>query len=84
MLEEKLSQTRIMRHDFREHLKVLETYIQTDIRSAIDYLKSIKIRNEEIGVINYTTNKVLNILLSEKQKRYVQKKEITLKYIRQM
>ena len=78
MLEEKLSQTRIMRHDFREHLKVLETYIQTDIRSAIDYLKSIKIRNEEIGVINYTTNKVLNILLSEKQKICTEK-EITLK-----
>lgn len=67
-----------MRHDFREHLKVLETYIQTDIRSAIDYLKSIKIRNEEIGVINYTTNKVLNILLSEKQKICTEK-EITLK-----
>lgn len=68
MLEEKLSQTSIMRHDFREHLKVLETYIQTDRRSAIDYLKSIEIRNEEIGVLNYTTSQVLNILLSEKQK----------------
>ena len=48
MLEEKLSQTRIMRHGFPNIFKVLETYIQTDIRSAIDYLKSIKIRNEEI------------------------------------
>ena len=67
MLEEKLSQTRIMRHDFREHLKW---------RNRNE--KSVKIRNEEIGVINYTTNKVLNILLSEKQKICTEK-EITLK-----
>lgn len=78
MLEEKLSQARIMKHDFREHLNVLGKYIQTDKLSAMDYLKSIEIKNEEIGIVNYTKNKVLNILLSEKQKSCVEK-GITLK-----
>lgn len=78
MLEEKLSQARIMKHDFREHLSVLGKYIQTDNNSAMDYLKSIEIKNEEIGIVNYTKNKVLNILLSEKQKKCAEK-NITLK-----
>ena len=66
MLEEKLSQTRIMRHDFREHLKVLETYIQTDIRSAIDYLKSIKIRNpnEQSNEYIYGMNMLFNVCVN--------------------
>lgn len=73
MLEEKLSQARIMRHDFREHLSILEKYMQTDNNSAMDYLQSIEIKNEEIGIVNYTKNKVLNILFSEKQKKCTEK-----------
>lgn len=73
MLEDKLQQTKVMSHDFKEHLRVLETYINSDNSSAIDYLKSINIQNDEISILNYTNNKVLNILLSEKQKICINK-----------
>lgn len=78
MLEDKLQQTKLMRHDFKEHLRILETYINSDNGNAIDYLKSIKLKNDEIEILNYTNNKVLNILLSEKQK-ICASKEIDLK-----
>lgn len=68
MLEDKLRQTDILRHDFKEHLRILEAYIGSDNKSAMDYLKSIQLKSEEIGITNYTDNRVLNILLSEKQK----------------
>ncbi len=73
MLEDKLSQTKIMRHDFKEHLKVLEAYIGNDNKSAMDYLRSIELKNEEISITNYTGNKVLNVLFSEKQKLCISK-----------
>lgn len=73
MLEEKLSQAKIMRHDFKEHLEVLKQYIGSDNTNAKEYLKSIEIKNEEINIVNYTNNKVLNILLSEKHKICVNK-----------
>ena len=38
-----------------------------------DYIKSINIYNDEISIINYTKNKVLNILFSEKQKICINK-----------
>ena len=68
MLEEKLSNTQIMRHDFKEHLRILEAYIEDDHSRAISYLKSIDMINDEISVLKYADSKILNILLSEKQK----------------
>ena len=62
-----------MRHDFREHLKILEAYIGSDSESALKYLKSIEISNESVNVINYTISKVFNIMLSEKQKVCINK-----------
>lgn len=73
MLTEKLSQANIMRHDFKEHLRILEAYINSDDIKARDYIKSINIYNDEISIINYTKNKVLNILFSEKQKICINK-----------
>ncbi len=73
MLEDKLDQAKIMRHDFREHLKILEAYIGSDSESALKYLKSIEISNESVNVINYTSSKVFNIMLSEKQKVCINK-----------
>lgn len=73
MLEDRLAQTKIMRHDFREHLKILEAYIGSDNEDALKYLKSIEISNDSVNVINYTGSKVLNVLLSEKQKACINK-----------
>lgn len=78
MLEDKLRQTRIMRHDFKEHLNILGSYINSDNERAMEYLKSIEIQNEEINIFNYTSSRVLNVLLSEKQKICI-KEGISLK-----
>ncbi len=73
MLEDKLAQTKVLRHDFKEHLKVLAAYIGDNNENALDYLKSIDIKNDEISIVNYTHSKILNILFSEKQKICIEK-----------
>lgn len=78
MLEDKLRQTKVMRHDFKEHLNILASYINSDNNRAMEYLKSIEIKNEEINIFNYTNNRVLNVLLSEKQKSCINE-DISLK-----
>lgn len=66
MLEEKLQKTRIMRHDFNEHLNILGAYVK-DNKDALNYLKSIKIESDEVSVACCTSKRVLNLLLSQKQ-----------------
>lgn len=68
MIEDKIEETRIMRHDFKEHLNILESYIDNGNSAAKEYLKSIELKSDAAGIINYANNTVLNIILSKKHK----------------
>lgn len=78
MIEDKIEETRIMRHDFKEHLNILESYIDNGNSAAKEYLKSIELKSDAAGIINYANNTVLNIILSKKHKLCA-KKGIILK-----
>lgn len=68
MLKEANQQASILNHDFKEHISVLSSLIDSDNETAQEYLKSIcgKISHPEF--VKYSNNKILNILLSKKKK----------------
>lgn len=68
LLSEKYENTRIMRHDFNKQLKVLKELIDTDNKSAHKYMRQLEQTQRELNYAQYTDNKILNILLSQKIK----------------
>lgn len=63
-LNEKYEHSRIMNHDFREHLNVLKTLISEDIQRAQEYVGKIEKECEENGIkLNITsTNPKLDFI----------------------
>lgn len=68
MLNEKYEHSRIMNHDFREHLNVLKTLISEDIQKAQEYVGKIEKECEDSKIEKYSDNNILNILLIRKKK----------------
>jgi hypothetical protein len=68
LLYEKYESTKIMRHDFHKQLDVLKTLISTDNVQANEYMRQIGFAQRELDYAQYTDNKILNILLSQKVK----------------
>ena len=66
LLYDKYEQTRIMRHNMKAQLNVLTTLVKTDHERALKYIEEIQTVNNETGFIEYTDNKILNILLMQK------------------
>ena len=67
-LNEKYEHSRIMNHDFREHLNVLKTLISEDIQKAQEYVGTVEQACLDSKVEIYSDNKILNILLIRKKK----------------
>ena len=67
-LNEKYEHSRIMNHDFREHLNVLKTLISEDIQKAQEYVEKIEKECEDSKIEKYSDNNILNILLIRKKK----------------
>lgn len=67
-LNEKYEHSRIMNHDFREHLNVLKTLISEDIQKAQEYVGKIEKECEDSKIEKYSDNNILNILLIRKKK----------------
>lgn len=68
LLAEKYESTRIMRHDFHKHINVLKDLIAEDNTEAKKYIQQIQFSQNELNYSQYTDNKILNILLSQKVK----------------
>ncbi len=66
LINEKNEQMRMFHHDFKEHMDVLESLINIDESQSGDYIKSIREAEEEYRVVEYTDNKILNVLLTKK------------------
>lgn len=67
-LNEKYEHSRIMNHDFREHLNILKTLISEDIEKAQEYVGAIEKECTDSKIERYSDNNILNILLIRKKK----------------
>lgn len=67
-IKEKYEHSRIMNHDFREHLNILKTLISEDIQKAQEYVGTVEKECEDSKIEKYSDNDILNILLIRKKK----------------
>lgn len=79
-LNEKYEHSRIMNHDFREHLNILKTLISEDIQKAQEYVGAIEKECVDSKIERYSDNNILNILLIRKKKE-CEKKGIKMNII---
>lgn len=68
-IKEKYEHSRIMNHDFREHLNILKTLISEDIQKAQEYVGTVEKECEDSKIEKYSDNNILNILLIRKKKK---------------
>lgn len=67
LLKEKHEQSRIFHHDFKEHMNTLCALIGENNEDAKAYIHSISQEESDMQLIEYSDNKILNILLSKKK-----------------
>ncbi len=58
------SELAIMRHDEIHHLRTLTTYLNVDTQKAKEYLHSLSDDLEKISTVRFSTNKLINSILS--------------------
>lgn len=68
LLSEKYEQTCIMRHDFKKQINSIKQLAAVDSVNTQKYLDDMNYALKELNFIQYTDNKILNILLSQKTK----------------
>jgi hypothetical protein len=67
LLKNNYEQTRIMHHDFKEHMRVLSSLLGSDNEKAKCYISSICKETGSTEFTEYSDNRILNILLSRKK-----------------
>ena len=67
LLKERDEELRIFRHDFKAHINALNSLISDDNQEAKSYIASMAHEESRSRYTEYTDNKILNILLSEKK-----------------
>lgn len=68
LIKEKYDELRIMVHDFNKYCANIEAMLSTDQTEALSLIHKIEDKNKEFLLVEYTNNKALNILLSQKMK----------------
>lgn len=66
LMKEKYEDLRIMAHDFDKYCNNIEALLASDQEEVLTQLQQIKNRNKELLLVEYTNNKALNLLLSQK------------------
>lgn len=66
LIKEKYDELRIMVHDFNNYCSLIEGEISESSPEALSVINKIRNRNKEFLLVEYTENKALNILLSQK------------------
>lgn len=77
LMYEKYEKTRILRHDLKEQISTLKSLIASDNSEALKFADKLSRIGHELDFIEYTDNKVLNILLDRKV-RECNEKDINL------
>ena len=62
MLKENNQQASILNHDFKEHIGALSSLIGADNETAQEYIKSICGKFSQPKFIEYSDNKILNVV----------------------
>ena len=66
LIKEKYEALRIVAHDFNKYCNNIEALLTVDQGEALAQLQKIKNKNKELLLVEYTNNKALNLLLSQK------------------
>lgn len=67
MLKEAQQQTALLNHDFKEHIDALSSLIGADNKAAQEYIRSMSVESSKSQFVEYSDNKILNVLLSKKK-----------------
>lgn len=65
LLKEKYQRMKIFHHDFREHINTINSLIDSDNEQARQYIQSFCDEEESTYFVDYSDNKILNVLLSK-------------------
>ena len=65
-VEQKYQSTRKMVHDMRNHLQAIEALKEQDEAKAIGYVRDMHQMLDSMGIVNFTNNRILNIILNDK------------------
>lgn len=68
LIKDKYDELKIMVHDFNKYCANIEAMLSADQTEALSLIHKIKDKNKEFLLVEYTNNKALNILLSQKMK----------------
>lgn len=66
LIKEKYEDLRIIAHDFNKYCNNIEALLTVDQNEALTQLQHIKNKNKDLLLVEYTNNKALNLLLSQK------------------
>ncbi len=66
LMLDKYEKTRILRHDLKEQIGVMKELIGRDNKAASEYADKLAYIGRELDFVEYTDNKVLNVLLDRK------------------
>ncbi len=73
MLKEKYDDMRIFRHDFKIHMNAVKLLIESENAKAKDYINSICEKEDNAELSEYSDNRMLNILLSQKKEECIKR-----------
>lgn len=68
LIKDKYDELKIMVHDFNKYCANIEAVLNKDQTEALSLIHKIENKNKEFLLVEYTNNKALNILLSQKMK----------------
>lgn len=65
-VEQRYRSSRKMVHDMRNHLQAIEALKEQDAAQGKEYVRSMHQMLDALGIVNYTENRMLNIILNDK------------------
>lgn len=69
LMKEKYEDLKIMVHNFEKYCNTIEGMIDQRQDETISFVNELKDKNREFLLVEYTNNKALNIILSQKQRQ---------------
>ena len=65
-VEQRYQYSRKMIHDMRNHLQAIEALQEQDADKGKEYVRNMRQMLDNLGIVNYTDNRMLNIILNDK------------------
>ncbi|MCI9152472.1 GHKL domain-containing protein [Lachnospiraceae bacterium] len=65
-VEQRYQYSRKMIHDMRNHLQAIEALQEQDTDKGKEYVRNMRQMLDDLGIVNYTDNRMFNIILNDK------------------